>query len=130
MSTIKSQVTCSLCNLKIDEIKWQSHIASTNPLQKYRVLQYELTTKFFKTIFDIRPELQEIYNLESEKTHDFWQLYISPKVPKEKFGTICGGSFDKLETENSLSNNFNNFISEITPFIGKNYFSSMKNIKF
>ena len=89
-----------------------------------------VTTKFFKMSFDIRPELQEKFNLEKEKTHDFWQLCLSPKAPKEKLDTSCNDSIKKLEKEKSLTNDFNDFISGITPFSRKNYFSSMKNRTF
>ena len=37
---------------------------------------------------------------------------------------------NKNEIKNSLSNDFDDFISGITPFIGKNYFSSMKKKTF
>ena len=30
----------------------------------------------------------KIYNLENEKTHDFWQLYFSTKLSKEKLEKI------------------------------------------
>ena len=74
MSTIMSQVTCSPCDMKNDELRWHSNIVSTNHLDKCGKIHNEVKTKHFKMIFDIRPKLQEIYNLESEKTHDFWQL--------------------------------------------------------
>ena len=99
-------------------------------LKKCGGIDNEFTTKFFKMFFDIRPEREEIFNLENEKTHDFWRTCFSPKLPKEKFDTLCNDSIDKTEIENSLSNDFNDFISGITPFIGKNYFNSMKNITF
>ena len=100
-------------------------MVSTNHLQKCGKIQNELTTKCFKVFLDIRPELQEIHNLEIGKTHNFWQLYFSPNVSKEKFDTVCNISINKAEIESSLSNDFNDFIPGITPFIGKNYFSSM-----
>ena len=31
------------------------------------------------------------------KKHEIWQLYFSPKVPKEKFDTLCNDSIDKTE---------------------------------
>ena len=130
MTTIMTQVTCSLCNIKIDESKWQLHIVSTNHLQKCGSIHSEFTTKFFNMLFDIRPEIEEIYNLDNEKTHEFWQLHFSPKVPKEKFDTLCNDSIDKTEIEESLLNDFNDFISGFTPFIGKIYLNSMKNITF
>ena len=122
MTTIMSRVICSLFKMKIDESKWKSHKVSTNHLQKCGEIHKGLTTNFSKMFFDIKPEIEELYNLEFKKTHDFWQLFFSPKVPKEKFNTLCNDSIDKTEIENSLSNNFNIYISGITPFIGKNYF--------
>ena len=69
-----SRVTCSLCNMKIDELKRQSQIVSTFHLEKCEKVHNDLTTKLFKMIFDIRPELQEINNWENQNTHDFWHL--------------------------------------------------------
>ena len=60
MTTIKRQVTCSLCNLKIEESKWNSHIVSTNHLEKCGKIHNELTTKFLKMIFGITPELERL----------------------------------------------------------------------
>ena len=74
MSTIMSQVTCSPCNMKNDELKWQSNKVSTNHLDNCGKIHNEFTTKFFKMIFDIRPELKDLYILESEKSHGIWQL--------------------------------------------------------
>ena len=71
MSTKMSQVTCSLCNMKIDELKWQEFLVATSHLQNCGKIHIELTTKFFEMIFDIRPEIREKYKLVNEKTHDF-----------------------------------------------------------
>ena len=60
--------------METDEKKMQSHIVSTNHLQKCRKSHSELTTKNFKMFFDIRPEIEEIYKLENGKTHNFWHL--------------------------------------------------------
>ena len=65
-----------------------------------------------------------------KKTHDFWQPYFSPKVPKEKFDTLCNDSIDKSEIEKSFSNDCDDFMSGITHFIGKNCLNSVKNITF
>ena len=32
MSALMCQVTCTLCNLKIDETKWKEHLTSENHL--------------------------------------------------------------------------------------------------
>ena len=126
MTTLMCQVTCSLCNMKIEESKWKEHQTSENHLKKCGENHNELTTKFFKMFFDIRPQREEIFNLKNEKTHDFWQSYFSPKLPKEKFDGLCNGSIDRAEIEDSLSKDFNEFIPGITPFIGRNYYNSMK----
>ena len=80
--------------------------------------------------FDIRPELKEIYEIKKDKTHAFWQLYFSPKVPKEKFETICNDLMDKVEIENVLSIDFYDFSLGNKTLIGKSFFSSMKDITF
>ena len=36
MTTIMNQVTCSLCDIKIDESKWNEHIFSTKHLQNFK----------------------------------------------------------------------------------------------
>ena len=78
----------------------------------------------------MRTGLQELYSLGNEKTHDLWQLSYSPKVQKEKFDTLCKDLIDTTEIDKSLSNNFNDFVSEILPFIGKKFFSSRIHITF
>ena len=66
-----SQVTCSLCNMKIDEIKWQELLVSTNNLQNCGRIHNELTTKLFRMILGKEPELQEIYKRENQKNTRF-----------------------------------------------------------
>ena len=48
MTTIKRQVTCSLCNMKIEESKWNSHIVSSNHLEKCGKIHNELLNKIFQ----------------------------------------------------------------------------------
>ena len=81
-------------------------------------------------IFDVRPEKEQIYNLNNVKTKDFWSIYFSTKLPKEKFDTLCKDSINNPELEKSLSNDFNDFVWNITSIIGKDYFDSMKDITF
>ena len=57
-------------------------------------------------IFEVRPEKKRLFNLKNEKTHDFWQLYFSTKLAKEKFDTLCNNSIDKLEIEKNLTTDF------------------------
>ena len=37
-------------------------------------------------------EKSKINSLNFEKTHDFWQLHFSSKVPKKKFNILCSDS--------------------------------------
>ena len=76
-------------------------------------------------MYDACPKKNKIYNLKSEKTHDFWQLYFSTKLPKEKFNTLCSDSIVKSELETSLSSDFQNFIQNVTPDNGETYFNLM-----
>ena len=105
--------------MKIDESKWKSHIVSTNHLQKCGEIHNGLTTNFSKMFFDIKPEIEEIYNLEIKKTHDFWQLFFSPKVPKEKFNTLCNDSIEKMEIENSFQTILIFIYREVHLLLGK-----------
>ena len=81
-------------------------------------------------IFQARPEKKKIYNLKNEKTLNFWRLYFSTKLTKVKFDTLCNDPNNKEEIESSLSTELNDFISKVTPIIGKNNFGSMKGITF
>ena len=130
MTTLMSQVTCTLCNVKIDETEWKNHIISTKHLQNCKNVDDKIAIKFFEMIFEVRPEKERIFNLKNEKTLDFWQLYFSTKLPKEKFDTLCNNSINKLEIEKNLTTDFNDFISKVSPIIGQNYFGSMKDITY
>ena len=124
------QVTCTLCNIKIDETEWKNHIISTKHLQNCKNIDGQIAIKFFEMIFEIRPEKKRIFNLKNEKTHDFWQLYFSTKLPKEKFDILCNNSIDKLEIEKNLTIDLNDFTLKVTPIVGKDYIGSMKDIIF
>ena len=130
MTALMRQVTCTLCNVKIDETEWKNHIISTKHLQNCKNVDDKIAIKFFEMIFEVRPEKERIFNLKNEKTLDFWQLYFSTKLPKEKFDTLCNNSINKLEIEKNLTTDFNDFISKVTPIIGQNYFGSMKDITY
>ena len=91
------QVTCTLCNIKIDETEWKNYIISTNHLQNCKNVDDKIAVKFLEMIFEVRPEKKRIFNLKNEKTHDFRQLYFSTKLAKERFDTLCNNSIDKLE---------------------------------
>ena len=129
MTTTKNQVTCSLCNMETDELKWKEHLVSTNYLQLCKDNKDKIALKIFEMIFNVCPKKNKIYNLKSEKTHEFWQIYFSAKLPKEKFNTICSNSIDLSEIETSLSSDFQNFIQNVAPDIGETYFNLMNKIK-
>ena len=76
------------------------------------------------------PKNSKILNLKNEKTHDFWQLHFSTKLPKEKFNILCSVPTDNSEIEASLSSDFQNFIQNVTPNIGETYFNLMDKITF
>ena len=95
MTALMSQVTCALCCEKIDESKWKDHIVSTKHLLKCKTYDSKIATKFFEKIFEARPDKRKKYNLKIEKTLNFWQIYLSTKLPKEKFDTLCNDPIDK-----------------------------------
>ena len=66
------QVTCALCNIKIDKPEWKEHIISTTHLQNCKNVDDEIAIKFFEIISEARPKKKKIYNLKNEETHNFW----------------------------------------------------------
>ena len=74
MTALMCQVTCTLCNLKIDETEWKNHLTSTDLLKNCKNVDDKIATKIFEMILEVRPEKKRIFNLKNEKTHDFWQL--------------------------------------------------------
>ena len=71
MTALMCQVTCTLCNIKIDETELKKHIISTKHLQNCKNVDDEIAIKFFEMIFEVRPEKKRIFNLKKEKTHNF-----------------------------------------------------------
>ena len=130
MTGLMSQVTCAPCNKKIDETKCKEHLISKNHSQYCKGADNSIAIKFFEMIFEARPEKKKIFNLKNEKSVDFWGLYFSTKLPKEKFDLLCNDSIDKNEIEKNLASKFNEFILKVVPIIGKNYFPSMKDKTF
>ena len=130
MTALMSQVTCDLCYEKIDESKWKEQIISTNHVLKCKTYESIIATKFFELIFEARPEKKKIFDLENKKSLNFWRIFFSTKQPKEKSDTLCNDSINNPELEKSLSNDFNDFVINITSIIGKDYFNSMKDITF
>ena len=122
-----NQVTCSLCNLKIDEMKWKDHLVSTNHLKLCKDKD-KIAINFFQMTFNACPKENKTYNFKIEKSHNFWQLYFSTKLLKEKFNKLCSDSIDISELERSLSSDFQKFIQNVTPDIGETYFILMDKI--
>ena len=65
-----------------------------------------------------------------EKTHAFWQLQFSTKLPKEKSGILCSDSISSSELKDSPSSVFQNFTQNVTPDFGETYFGLMDKIIF
>ena len=130
MTGLMSQVSCAPCNMKIDETKWKEHLSSGKLLQYCRGTDHSIAIKFFEMIFEGRPEKKKIFNLKNEKSLDFWRLYFSTKLSKEKFDLLCNDSYDKKEIEKNLETDFHDFILKVVPIIGKNFFPSMKDKTF
>ena len=125
-----SQVACDLCYEKINESKWKERIISSKHILKCKTYDSIIATKFFEMIFHVRPEKEQISILKNVKTHSFWCIYFSTKLPKEKFDTLCKDSINNPELEKSLSNDFKEFVVTITSIIGKDSFDSMKDMTF
>ena len=62
MTTIINQVTCSLCSMKIDDMKWKEHLVSTNHLQFCKDTKDKIAIKFFEIYFNASPKKNKIYN--------------------------------------------------------------------
>ena len=60
MTTIMNQVTCSLCNRKIDELKWMEHLFSTNHLELCENEKDKIAIKIFEKTFTAYSEKSEI----------------------------------------------------------------------
>ena len=56
MTTIMNQVTCSLCNIKIDELKWMENFVYTNHLQLCKNDKDKIAINFFELIFNACPK--------------------------------------------------------------------------
>ena len=130
MTALMSQVTCGFCMDKVDESKWKEHLTSSKHLQTCKAIDTSIAKSFFKMIFEARPEKKKIFNLKNEKSHEFWRLYFLTKLPKEKFDKLCNGSIVNSEIEKNLESDFNDFILNVVPIIGKIYFPTMKDKTF
>ena len=56
-----NQVTCSLCNIKIDEIKRKEHLVSTNHLKHCSNVPDNICNKVFQNVF-LTHVLKMIFN--------------------------------------------------------------------
>ena len=125
MTTLMNFVTCSLCNIKIDELNWKEILVSANHSKLCRNVKDKIAKKFLEMIFNAFSKKNEIDILKSEKIYDFWQLQFSTKQPKEKINVLCFDSIDFSELEASLTSDFQNFIQKVTPDIRETYFNLM-----
>ena len=62
MTALMCQATCVLCNIKIDETKWNAHLTSEKHLQLCKGVDHSIAIKFFEMIFEARPEKKKIFN--------------------------------------------------------------------
>ena len=125
-----NQVTCSLCDIKIDELQLNNHLISTNHLPLGKRIKDKIEIKFFEKIFNACLKKSKIYNLANEKTHDFWLLCISTKLPKEKLNSICSDSHDNSALQASLLSEFRDFIQNVAPDFGEEHFDTKDKIAF
>ena len=116
--------------MRIDELKWKEHLVSTNHLELCKNKKDKIAIKFFEMIFIACPKKNKIYNSKSEKSHGFWQLYFSTKLPNEKINILCSDLIDNSQLEGRLSSDFQNSIQNITRDIGETYFNLMDKIMF
>ena len=130
MTTILNQVTCSVCNMKLDDIKRKEHLISTNHLNLSENTNDKTAKKLFELIFNACPKKNKINNLKNAKTCDFWKLYFSRKLPKEKLDILCSDSINKSELENNFSSDFQIFKQNVTADIGEIYFNLVDKIMF
>ena len=63
MTTLMCQVTCGLCNIKIDESKWKEHLVSNNHFILCKKKKDKIATKFFEMIFNACLKKSKIFDL-------------------------------------------------------------------
>ena len=112
MTSIMNQVTCSLCDVKIDESQWKEHLISTEHLQVCKDNKGSIVARFFNIIFKTYHNRKDIYNLKGESIRDFWELYFATKISKEKFDILCKDPINDSELETSLTCDLLCFISD------------------
>ena len=123
-----SQLTCSLCDIKVDELQWKEHLISTNDLQLCKEYKCETAIRFFELIFSSYHNRKYIYSLKDERTFNFWQQYFATKLPKEKFLILCNDSNKISELEVALTSDLLFFINNCTYDIRESYLDSLDKI--
>ena len=83
MTAPMCQVTCTLCNIEIDETKWKEHLTSENHSKSCKNVDDSIAKKFFEMIFEAKPGKNEIINLKKEKTLNFG-VYIFNETTKRE----------------------------------------------
>ena len=71
MTTIMNQVTCSLCNIKTDELQWMDHLISSNHLQLFKNHKDKIAINFYEKIFSTNSQKNQIYS--EKKTFHVWK---------------------------------------------------------
>ena len=71
MTTIMNQVTCSLCKMKINELKGVDHLVFTERLELCKNDNEKLAIRFCEMIFSTCSDKFEIFHLKIKKTLDF-----------------------------------------------------------
>ena len=118
MTNIMNEITCSLCTLRNDEVKWIEHLVSTNHSQLCENKKDKIALKFFEMIFSTYSKIGDLYKLKTGKTHDFWQSYFPTKLPKKNFVILCSESINISELEESLISDLLIFTKDATHDIG------------
>ena len=123
-----SQVTCSLCRMKIDEINWNDHLMSTEHLQKCGEVKGGIVAKFFNIIFKTYHNRKDLYNWEDEYILDFWESYFDTKIPKEKFDIICNNPNNNSEMEINLTSDLLYFMNNCSYDIEETFLDPLDKI--
>ena len=128
MTTLMKNVTCSFSKIKTDELQWKNHLVSTSDLKICKNIRQRIAIKFIELISNASFEEVKLNNLENEKTHDLWRIYFSTKLSKEKLNTESNDPFDNSALEVNLSSDFWDFIQNVAPDIGEEYFNTRDKI--
>ena len=81
MTALLCQVTCALCNIKIDETKRKEQLLSKTHLRFCKNNKDKTAKKFFEMIFDYCLKKKKILILKKQKKkHAFWQSQFATKL--------------------------------------------------